>query len=64
MTMREKLRLTFAPGFPTKEEVSEISGRGVGMDAVAAAVQELNGTVEISTQAEQSTTFSIAVPLN
>ena len=48
LTRRETLDLVFLPGFSTKEEVSEVSGRGVGLDVVKKNVARLSGTVEVS----------------
>lgn len=58
----EKLELIFHPGFSTKEEVTDISGRGVGMDAVKACVNELKGTIEIDTEIGKGTEFAISIP--
>ncbi|MDE2121864.1 MAG: chemotaxis protein CheA, partial [Betaproteobacteria bacterium] len=51
LSEREMLDLIFLPGFSTKEQVSELSGRGVGMDVVRSAVQGLRGRVDITTRA-------------
>lgn len=55
--------LIFAPGFSTAEEVTDISGRGVGMDVVRRNIAELGGTVEIRTRRGEGTTFAIRLPL-
>jgi two-component system chemotaxis sensor kinase CheA len=55
--------LLFAPGFSSKEEVSELSGRGVGLDVVKREIQSLGGRVGIQSVAGKGTTFSIALPL-
>lgn len=60
---REVLNLIFAPGFSTVSEVTEISGRGVGLDVVRTVLERLKGTVEVSPQAGQGTTFQLRVPL-
>lgn len=60
---QEALRLIFLPGFSTKEQVNDISGRGVGMDVVKTKIQKLNGRVEIDSMVGQGTTFSIYLPL-
>jgi len=57
------LQLIFLPGLSTKEEVSDLSGRGVGMDAVRASVAALNGSVQIKSALGQGTSFFIRVPL-
>lgn len=55
--------LLFRAGFSTADEVTDVSGRGVGMDVVKRNIQSLGGTVEVSTVAGQSTTFTIRLPL-
>ena len=55
--------LIFAPGFSTKEEISDISGRGVGMDVVKTRIAQLNGSVEIDSEMGKGTLLSIKVPL-
>jgi two-component system chemotaxis sensor kinase CheA len=57
------LQLIFLPGFSTKDELSELSGRGVGMDVVKTNIQKLNGHIEIESHAGRGTTFSIMLPL-
>jgi two-component system chemotaxis sensor kinase CheA len=56
-------QLIFAPGFSTAEQVTEISGRGVGMDVVKRNIEALRGRIEIETAAGKGTTFSIKLPL-
>jgi two-component system chemotaxis sensor kinase CheA len=63
LTDQEVVDLIFLPGFSTKEEVSDLSGRGVGMDVVKRNIQELNGTVEVNSQINQGSTFTIRLPL-
>jgi two-component system chemotaxis sensor kinase CheA len=53
----------FHPGFSTVEKVSEISGRGVGMDAVRATIEALGGGVELRTERGQGTTTTLVVPI-
>ena len=53
----------FAPGFSTAEKVTDISGRGVGMNVVREIVSELNGTITIDTEKGMGTTFNLAFPL-
>ena len=60
---KECFMLIFAPGFSTKEEISDISGRGVGMDVVKTRIASLNGTVDIDSVEGQGTKLSIKVPL-
>jgi len=55
--------LIFAPGFSTREEVSDLSGRGVGMDVVKRNVQQLSGTVALSSEPGTGSTVSIELPL-
>ena len=55
--------LIFKPGFSTADQVSDISGRGVGMDVVRRNIQELNGTVEVQSTPGQGSTFTIRLPL-
>ncbi|MAT64043.1 MAG: chemotaxis protein CheA [Gammaproteobacteria bacterium] len=55
--------LIFAPGFSTKTEISDISGRGVGMDVVKTRIGQLNGSVEIDSRLGRGSRLSIRVPL-
>lgn len=55
--------LIFHPGFSTAEQVSDISGRGVGMDVVRKNIKELGGNVDVTTEPGQGTTFTIRLPL-
>ncbi|MGA3226178.1 MAG: chemotaxis protein CheA [Acidobacteriaceae bacterium] len=55
--------LIFAPGFSTREEVSDLSGRGVGMDVVKRNVQQLSGTVALTSTLGSGSTVSIELPL-
>ncbi len=59
----EAYNLIFAPGFSTKEEISDISGRGVGMDVVKTKISQLNGTINIESQLGVGTRLDIKVPL-
>jgi two-component system, chemotaxis family, sensor kinase CheA len=59
----EIFNLIFEPGFSTAEKVTDISGRGVGMDVVRKKIQQLRGRVEIQSVAGQGTTFLMKVPL-
>jgi len=63
MADQEALKLIFLPGFSTKETISDLSGRGVGMDVVKTNVQKLNGRVEIDSVVGQGTRFTIHLPL-
>lgn len=63
MTDTEAYNLIFAPGFSTKVEISDISGRGVGMDVVKTRIAQLNGTVHIDSMKGKGTVLEIKVPL-
>ncbi|GGB49967.1 chemotaxis protein CheA [Shewanella inventionis] len=63
MTDNEAYNLIFAPGFSTKVEISDISGRGVGMDVVKTRINQLNGTVHIDSMKGKGTILEIKVPL-
>jgi chemotaxis protein histidine kinase CheA len=57
------LQLMFAPGFSTRAEVTTTSGRGVGLDVVRTVVEDLSGTIEVSSEAGLGTTFVISLPV-
>jgi len=59
----EALQLIFKPGLTTADQVTSISGRGVGMDVVHTVLERLKGTVEIQTELGKGTTFSLMLPL-
>lgn len=59
----ECLQLIFAAGLSTADEVTEISGRGVGLDVVKTAIEALKGTVELQSKPGHGTTFRLSVPL-
>lgn len=59
----EIFNLIFEPGFSTADQVTDISGRGVGMDVVRKRIQQLRGRVEIQSAAGQGTTFLLKLPL-
>ncbi|NOQ93342.1 MAG: chemotaxis protein CheA [Methylophaga sp.] len=63
LTDSECYALIFAPGFSMKAEISDISGRGVGMDVVKTSISKLNGVIEIKSEVGVGTTLSIKVPL-
>lgn len=63
LTEQEIDHLLFAPGFSTAAEVTNLSGRGVGMDVVKTAITALGGRIAISSITGQGTTFSITLPL-
>ncbi|MFP3939096.1 MAG: response regulator [Thermoanaerobaculia bacterium] len=63
LTREEVFRLLFSPGFSTRRKVSEISGRGVGLDVVASAVNRVGGEVFLSSEPGQGTTVVVEVPV-
>ncbi|MEQ4575652.1 MAG: chemotaxis protein CheA [Gammaproteobacteria bacterium] len=63
LSVDECLHLIFLPGFSTKTEVTDISGRGVGMDVVQSRIRELSGTIQIQSELGRGTRFMIRVPL-
>lgn len=63
MSEREIQELIFQPGFSTAEQVTGISGRGVGMDVVRKNISDIRGEVEVSAQPGQGTKFTIILPL-
>ena len=63
MSERELVNLIFAPGFSTAEKVTNVSGRGVGMDVVKTNIEKIGGTIDISTNLGEGTTFKIKIPL-
>jgi two-component system chemotaxis sensor kinase CheA len=63
LTDQETFALIFAPGFSMAKEVTDISGRGVGMDVVRRAVDQLRGRVEIYSEKGKGSTFAIRLPL-
>ena len=63
MTDEEVWHLIFAPGFSTAETVTDISGRGVGMDVVLSNVQAMNGRVSLSSESGKGTRVTISLPL-
>lgn len=63
LTPQECFELILLPGFSTKDQISDISGRGVGMDVVKTAITRLSGTIAIESELGLGTTISIKVPL-
>jgi two-component system, chemotaxis family, sensor kinase CheA len=63
MSTAEALDLIFRPGFSTADEITEISGRGVGLDVVRSVLHRLKGTVELETHPGQGTRFRLKLPL-
>jgi len=64
ITNEEIFELIFEPGFSTAEQVTDISGRGVGLDVVKKSIQNMRGTVEIQSEKELFTRFTIKLPLS
>ncbi len=63
LTEAETLEFIFRPGFSTAEQITEISGRGVGMDVVQSVLQRLKATIQVETRAGRGTTFRLKLPL-
>jgi len=63
LTDIEAYNLIFAPGFSTKTEISDVSGRGVGMDVVKTRITELNGSLEINSKKGRGSVITIRLPL-
>ena len=59
----EAFNLIFAPGFSTKAEISDVSGRGVGMDVVKTKITQLNGSINVQSKLGEGTRIAIKVPL-
>jgi len=63
LSPRDLANLIFLPGFSTADKVTDISGRGVGMDVVKKAITNLGGTIDVKTQRGEGTSFIIRLPL-
>jgi two-component system chemotaxis sensor kinase CheA len=63
LSKAEILALIFRPGFTTADQITEVSGRGVGLDVVQTVLQRLKGTVQVETEPGQGTTFRLQLPL-
>jgi two-component system, chemotaxis family, sensor kinase CheA len=63
LTQREIYQLIWMPGLSTAEKVTEVSGRGVGMDIVRSKIEELNGSIDIDSELGRGTTLTIKLPL-
>lgn len=61
---KEAVNLVLMPGFSTADEVSDLSGRGVGMDAVRSAVDKVNGTMALESQVDKGTRIRISLPMS
>lgn len=64
LSVDELQQLVFEPGFTTAEKVTELSGRGVGMDVVRQRVEDLHGTIDIDSREGQGTTVELRLPLS
>ena len=62
MNEQERLLLMFCSGLSTAAEVSEISGRGFGMTALKQAVDDIGGSLDVSTKVGQGTSFTLVIP--
>ncbi|MBI5750915.1 MAG: chemotaxis protein CheA [Hydrogenophilales bacterium] len=60
---RQSLHLVFLPGFSTKDQISDVSGRGVGMDVVKTNILKLNGRIDVKSVIGQGSVFTITLPL-
>jgi two-component system chemotaxis sensor kinase CheA len=63
LSQEQILELIFEPGFSTAEEVSDVSGRGVGMDVVRRNIKDLGGAIEVKSAPDEGSTFTIRLPL-
>ena len=63
MSDKEALAIIFRPGFSTAKEVSNVSGRGVGMDVVKTNIEKLNGLIEIDSELDKGTVVKLKIPL-
>jgi two-component system, chemotaxis family, sensor kinase CheA len=63
VSSEELLRILAAPGFSTAEQVTDVSGRGVGMDAVVSRIRALGGAIDMQTQFGEGTTFTLRLPV-
>lgn len=64
MSEKQICGLIFAPGFSTAEEVTDVSGRGVGMDVVRTSIEGIGGSVDVVSRKGEGTTFNLRVPLS
>jgi two-component system chemotaxis sensor kinase CheA len=63
MSVQEQVNLIFAPGFSTAEQVTDVSGRGVGMDVVRTNIEQIGGSISIETEKGKGTTILLRLPL-
>ncbi|WP_010477552.1 chemotaxis protein CheW [Thermococcus zilligii] len=64
MSREEAINLIFMPGFSTAEKVTDVSGRGVGMDVVQDVIKALNGSISVQTEVGKGTTFTLKLPIS
>lgn len=62
LTREEIINILFMPGFSTAEEITDISGRGVGLDVVKRSIESLKGTINVETEEGKGTTFTLVLP--
>lgn len=63
LTIEESINLLFLPGFSTADRISDLSGRGVGLDVVKSKIESINGSVEVESIKDKGTKFIIRIPL-
>jgi two-component system chemotaxis sensor kinase CheA len=63
LTRQQIFQFIWQPGFSTAERVTEVSGRGMGMDIVWSKIEQINGTIELTSEPGKGTTFAIKLPL-
>jgi len=63
LSKKQILNLVFTPGFSTAEQVTNISGRGVGMDVVKSNIEKIGGSVDVSSKVGEGTVFKLKIPL-
>lgn len=63
MSREDAVNLLFSPGFSTAEHITDVSGRGVGLDVVKSKIESLNGEIQVETKLGQGTKFKIKLPL-
>lgn len=63
LTREEAVDLLFSPGFSTAENITDVSGRGVGLDVVRSKIESLNGEIQVESKPQQGTRFKIKLPL-
>lgn len=63
LTVEESINLLFLPGFSTADKISDLSGRGVGLDVVKSKIESINGSVEVESIKDKGTKFIIRIPL-